>query len=301
VTIVSVVIPTFGRPALLKRAVDSVRAQTFSDWELIVVIDGDDAATRAMLAGTNEPRLRVISHDSKKGAGPARDTGAQASRGRWVAFLDDDDEWLPAKLERQIAIATDEKMVLATMYRVVTPFGELIRPAILPDGTVPIDEWLFDRKSWLRGGEALLQTSALMFPRAMFDHLHFQDIPQHEEWELTIRAVKQLGYRLAMVPEPLVIYYVPTRTYPWSRSLDWAAHVRDLISPRAYSGFLLTVVPQGLADPRRNRVMLRLLRQALSHGRPTPRQLFAFGLIWILPHDVRRRLRARLGRSGTAA
>jgi len=62
----------------------------------------------------------------------------------------------------------------------------------------PYDEWLFGRRSWFQGGESMLQTSSLMVPRAMFDRLRFGEA-RHEEWELAIRAVKQLGFPMVTV------------------------------------------------------------------------------------------------------
>lgn len=300
---VSVVIPTFGRAELVARAVRSVLGQTMADLEVIVVIDGDDPATLAALGAIPDPRLRTIVHAEKKGAGPARDTGADAASGRWVAFLDDDDEWLPEKLVRQLAAApADGRAVLSTLFRVVTPFGDMIRPALPYDGTGTIDEWLFGRHSWMRGGEAMIQTSSLMFPRAMFERLHFRDTRQHEEWELTIRAVKELGYAFVTVREPLVIYYAPqggpslSKTYTLERAMAWLDGVGALVTRRAYSGFALTVASQVPSTGPRARALAGLVRSAFARGRPTARQLFAFALIGLVPHDLRRRVRALGGR-----
>ncbi|WP_176500740.1 glycosyltransferase family 2 protein [Sphingomonas sp. HMP9] len=301
---VSVVIPTFGRATLVERAIRSVFAQTHQTTEVIVVIDGDDPTTVATLERLGDPRLRWIVHANQQGAGPARDTGAAASAGEWVAFLDDDDEWLPTKLERQLAAApSDRPALLMTLFRWVSPRGDFVKPARPYSGSEPIDEWLFDRHSWMQGGEAMLQTSALMAPRALFERLRFRDTKQHEEWELAIRAVKEHGYVFITVPEPLVIYYVPTsapslsKTYTWQRSLEWIDSLGDLITPRAYAGFCLTVVTQGLTGSKAPFALIALLRAAFRHGHPTARQLFAFGLIAAIPHRLRSWARAYAKRS----
>jgi glycosyltransferase involved in cell wall biosynthesis len=299
VTLVSVVIPTFGRPALVARAVRSALAQTGVDLEVVVVIDGDDPATVAALGEIVDPRLRVTVNAEKKGAGPTRDAGAAASRGRWVAFLDDDDEWDPTKLAKQVAaVADDPKAICTTLTRVVNAAGTLIRPTRPHDGSEPIDEWLFGRRTWLKTSDALLQTSSLMMPRALFDSLQFGRV-RHEEWEFVIRAVKQHGYRLVTVREPLVTYY-SGNVYAWRRSVEWVDSVRDLLSPTAYSGFCLTVATQGVQPAERSEAMRTLFRKAVRRGRPTPKQLFAFALIWMLPDAVRHRLRAAANRRHTA-
>src|SRR5258708_4440871 len=102
---VSVVIPTRARPALVVRAVNSALQQTFGDLEVIVVIDGRDEETLAALASISSPRLRLLPLPTQVGGSRARNEGVHAATGEWVAFLDDDDEWLPEKLEKQLAVA----------------------------------------------------------------------------------------------------------------------------------------------------------------------------------------------------
>lgn len=102
--LVSVVIPTHNRARLARRAVDSALAQTVSDLEVLVVDDASTDDTAAVLAGYDDPRLRVILRPVVGGGSAARNTGIDASKGRFVAFLDSDDEWLPHKLERQLEV-----------------------------------------------------------------------------------------------------------------------------------------------------------------------------------------------------
>lgn len=298
--LVSVVIPTFGRPDLVRRAVDTVLAQTMTDLEVIVVVDGDDPPTQAALGAISDPRLRVIVQPTKGGAARTRDAGALAATGDWVAFLDDDDEWLPEKLERQLAVAPSGPVILMARSRVVTPTGTFVRPSDAYEGPEPIDEWLFDRRHWLKGGPGFLQTSSLMMPRALFDRLLFRDTRQHEEWELVIRACKELGYALVTAPEPSVIHYDGfagaslSKSYTWRRSLEWANDMGSLLTRRAYAGFLLVTVARALAAYGGDRAgFVALLRAAVRRGRPTARQMFAFAMLVGVPDGARRRLRAR--------
>jgi glycosyltransferase involved in cell wall biosynthesis len=100
---VSVVIPTRDRWELLSRsALRSALDQEDLDHEVIVVDDGSTDGTAERLAELDEPRLRVVRHETSKGVAQARNTGVAAARGEWVAFLDDDDLWSPWKLRRQI-------------------------------------------------------------------------------------------------------------------------------------------------------------------------------------------------------
>ena len=101
---VSVVIPTMNRPQLVRRAVNSVLAQTYSTFEIIVVDDGSDTDVKSVLADIQDSRLQVIRHEKRRGASAARNTGIDAAQGRYVAFLDDDDEWLSSKLTKQVQL-----------------------------------------------------------------------------------------------------------------------------------------------------------------------------------------------------
>jgi glycosyltransferase involved in cell wall biosynthesis len=107
---VSVVIPTYKRGREVLRAVESVLRQTFSDLEVIVVDDASPDDTRDVIASVGDARVRYLAHDKNKGGCAARNTGMVAARGRWIAFLDDDDEWVPTKLQKQLDVARTSKL-----------------------------------------------------------------------------------------------------------------------------------------------------------------------------------------------
>jgi glycosyltransferase involved in cell wall biosynthesis len=104
--IVSVILPTYNRAGLLREAIDSVRRQTFRSWELVVVDDGSTDATGALLAGLDEPNLRALRTAHSGNPARARNVGLAEARGQYVAFLDDDDLWLPEKLAVQLPLLT---------------------------------------------------------------------------------------------------------------------------------------------------------------------------------------------------
>ncbi len=91
---VTVILPTYNRRDTLLRAVRSVQAQSYTDWELLVIDDGSTDGSKELLAALDEPRLRVIVQ-ANAGAATARNLGLRESCGRYISFLDSDDEWLP--------------------------------------------------------------------------------------------------------------------------------------------------------------------------------------------------------------
>lgn len=102
VTVVSVVIPTYNRAETLPRAIDSVLQQTHTELELFVVDDGSTDETPTVVREYDDDRLTYIRHEENQNASAARNTGLDEATGKYVAFLDSDDEWHPEKLTRQV-------------------------------------------------------------------------------------------------------------------------------------------------------------------------------------------------------
>lgn len=128
--VVSVVLPTYGRPEMLVKAVSSVLKQTYSPLELLVVDDHSPEPaeeTLASISTTRSQTIQIIRHEENKGANIARNTGITNANGEFIAFLDDDDRWDPTKIERQIAVfqkADDTVGVVYTGQRLVNEKGE---------------------------------------------------------------------------------------------------------------------------------------------------------------------------------
>ena len=102
--LVSVVVPTYNRAYCICRAIDSVRAQTYSNWEIVIVDDGSKDDTAAVISSKygDDSRVRYI-YQENTGVTGARNKGIRETRGDYVAFLDSDDFWKPWKLETQVA------------------------------------------------------------------------------------------------------------------------------------------------------------------------------------------------------
>lgn len=105
---VSVILPSRDRPIEVRRAAATVIAQTFPDWELLIVDDGSDPAADVIGLEALDPRITVLRNEVATGVSQARNRGVAAAQGDWLAFLDDDDVWHPRKLEAQLAAAERE-------------------------------------------------------------------------------------------------------------------------------------------------------------------------------------------------
>lgn len=112
---ISVLMLTMDRPQLIERAVESVRAQTLADWELLIVQDGDNEAVAAVIEALlkRDSRIRYWRRDKKGNIAEANTFGLRHARGRYIAILDDDDYWCePAKLELQVRFLDDNPAVV---------------------------------------------------------------------------------------------------------------------------------------------------------------------------------------------
>ena len=113
---VTVVITTYNRAGLLKRAVESVLSQTYTDYEIIIVDDCSSDNTQDVIAGFNHPRIHSFRHDGNRGPSASRNTGIALASGKYIAFLDDDDEWLPVNLEARVHLLDEASCKVGLVY-----------------------------------------------------------------------------------------------------------------------------------------------------------------------------------------
>ena len=135
-------------------------------------------------------RLRVIRSGGVGGSG-ARNAGVKAARSEWIAFLDDDDEWLPGKLQKQMEVALraeEANPVVSCRVVVKTPQSEYVFPRRVYRGEGRIEEYLFCRKRWPVGG-GFVQTSTLLARRDLLLRVPFAEgLAVHQDWDLLLRV-----------------------------------------------------------------------------------------------------------------
>ncbi len=198
---VSVVVPAHDRAAVLGRAVHSALAQRVG-LELIVVDDGSTDDTAQVASSSGDARVTVVRLSERRGVSAARNAGIAAARGRFVAFLDSDDEWLPGKLESQLACWKDQPAAPPT---VVT--CRYTRVNDLTGRATPPERPMF-------GGDAFRQIvagqgplpSTVLLPREAIDALGGLDerLPALADYELWLRLA-DASVRFVEVSAPLVV------------------------------------------------------------------------------------------------
>jgi len=195
---VSVIIPTYNRAALVQEAVASVLAQSFRDFEVVVVDDGStDSTVEALAPYAQQVRLRL--RESRGGVAAARNTGIAAARGEWLAFLDSDDLWLPEKLARQMAYLAEppERQICQTEETWVRRGVRVNQPRTHRK----IGGCLFFPSL----ERCMVSPSAVLLHRRLIElHGGFdEDLPAAEDYDLWLRL--SWRYEVGLVPEPLVI------------------------------------------------------------------------------------------------
>ncbi len=115
--LVSIIVPVYNIKKYIRETMDCVRAQTYADWELLLVDDCSTDGTRAVIEEyiqeTKDDRIRLIKQSSNTGAAQARNKGLEEARGRYIAYLDADDLWVPEKLERELAFMEEKQAAFA--------------------------------------------------------------------------------------------------------------------------------------------------------------------------------------------
>ncbi len=202
---VSVIIISYNRAQLLKVAMQTVFDQTFEDFELLIIDDGSPDDTENTVKAFHDPRLRYIKHAQNQGEGAARNSGVQHAEGEYIAFLDDDDEWLPNKLQLQVELLDAQPKHVGFVHSALINFyadtGEEVekkRPVETVSGKV------FDRL--LQDNFVILST--VMARKECFDAAGPFDlsIPAGLDYDMWVRISQ--NYEFAYIDTPLIKYRI---------------------------------------------------------------------------------------------
>jgi len=202
-TSVSVIIPTHNRSQILKRAVISVLNQSYQDFEVIVIDDASTDETTEIVRKFEDKRIKYIRHKQNKGAPAARNTGLRVSNSEYIAFLDDDDEWLPEKLEMQItafkAARPNVGVIYTAFWRVQNGKKKFFPPSKIKHKQGNLYEQL------LNGNFIGLPT--VIAKKQCFEKVGLFDecLPRLQDWEFLIRCAQQ--YQFIYIDKPLLISY----------------------------------------------------------------------------------------------
>ena len=293
---VSVIVPTRDRPELVRRAVASVLGQTYAGHvECVVVVDQSDPPTGLPTPAAGTRTLRVIPNTRAPGLAGARNTGILATTSPLVAFLDDDDEWLPEKLARQVdcLVRTPEVGLVACAIEIVLEERRVVRhiPRLTTHGDL------------LRSRVIALNPSTLLARRPLIEEAGLVDegIPggYGEDYEWLLRALRTTG--AAGLAEPLVrISWARASWFEgrWALMADGLEYIverhPELLADGRGAARILGQIAFARAGAGEHSRAVRYAARSLGRRVSEPRALLALGVAArvLRPNGVRRMLAA---------
>jgi len=214
--LVSVIIPTYNRPESLKKAIKTVIAQTFKNVEIIIVDDDSDSNNKKVIDSFNNNRIFYFKNEKRMGAPYSRNKAIAQAKGEYIAFLDDDDEWVNLKLEKQLKEFDNENVGLVVCYSLDKRFG--ITRVSKPQKNISFNDLL---KSF-----NLSSTSSYVVRKKILDEIGLFDIslPSAQEYDLALRLAK--FYDIRTVPEVLMIQNASSGQI----STNWTKKIKGILA-----------------------------------------------------------------------
>ena len=255
----SVVLPTYNRGHVLKKAIDSVLEQSFQDFELIIVDDGSIDNTKEIIAGINDARIICLYQDNGGGS-KARNTGINAATGEYIAFLDSDDLFIANKLERVFKIIANIEADVYFSYAIVDRGNEItaLKPSRPIENNEPIDEFLFCSCE-------TIQTSTMIVRSSVAKKVKFNEgLKKGQDIDFSIRLFSNRA-KFFFIDEPLSIWTDKTSQNRVSHvncgsDLEsWLIYSKEKISSRAYYGFRANILSYEIAATQPIRTIIDLL------------------------------------------
>lgn len=197
---VSIIMPAYNAEKTIRESIDSVRAQTVNEWELIVVDDGSKDSTAAILTecAAVDKRIRFFQNKKNSGVSYTRNRAVKLARGEWIAFLDSDDIWKPEKLEKQIALASEhpDMVICYTASSFINDDG-------VPYGYVMEAVERMTYKELLCRN--LMSCSSVMIRASIMKNIKMPNDNMHEDYYTWLTVVRSCGVAYG-INEPLLIY-----------------------------------------------------------------------------------------------
>lgn len=211
---VSVNIPVYNDEKHIRDTLDSALNQTYRDLEVIIVDDGSTDRTAEIIKGYHDPRVKYH-YQANKGIGVARNKALELSVGKYIAFLDHDDLWLPQKLEKQMALF-DKNPELGLVFCDTTFFNEQGDMYSIYAKRKPPKGNVFDAiLSWY-----FLSCETVVIKKEVIDKICFfpPNMMMAEEYDLFLRIAYK--YPIDYVDEPLAKYRIHEKNYSWGKELQ---------------------------------------------------------------------------------
>lgn len=193
--LVSIIMPSYNTAEYISDSIRSVQAQTYENWELIIVDDCSTDNSMEVISAFNEPRIRLLKNEKNSGAAISRNYALREAKGKWIAFLDSDDTWVPEKLEKQIRFMKEHNYAFTfTDYR--TCLNGMWMPYINIGPNIVTKRKMYDY--------CYFSTITVMYDREKIGLIQIANLRKNNDYAMWLQAIeKSNAYRL---PECLAFY-----------------------------------------------------------------------------------------------
>lgn len=237
--LVTVVIPFYSNiKGLLFRSVNSALQQTHGDIEVIVVDDASPLKAEHELRSISDDRLLIIRHKTNLNGAIARNTGIDAAKGKFLAFLDYDDFWYKDKILKQInmfyELGNDERNVIYTKCKIVSGKRTFVRPKRKIEESESVAHYLFCSKE-------LIQTSGIFLKTSVARQVKFDNLKRHQDYQFCI-GLDRIGCKFYLINSICYEFYQIPKINDFNFSLDWWSKYLHSEHSLVKKGFLLNVV-----------------------------------------------------------
>lgn len=294
----SVVIPLYNRAHLIAETVQSVLDQSFQDFEIIIVDDGSSDNPRPVIEAIGDCRIKLIEQENKGGSA-ARNTGIEAATGKYIAFLDSDDLWLPHHLEQALPVLESGDSI-CTYTQVIVDRGDGVTFLKPPRGVKENEDF----SEYMLCDRGFVQTSSLIVPAFLAKKILFDNYLDYgQDTDFAIRLVAE-GADLQMLSEPGAIWKDFSNASRTSAQINpeirrqWLERMEGIISPKAKKCALARGYAKGLRQQGKWFSGLCLYLNALVSGCYRPKMAIIIFLQVILSDRHYRTLADFLARKG---
>ncbi|SCW35933.1 Glycosyl transferase family 2 [Sphingobium faniae] len=265
----SVVVPLYNRADQVSDTIRSVLTQDWTDYEIVVIDDGSRDNPRPVIDAIGDPRIRYIRQDNA-GGGAARNAGIKAAQGRYIAFLDSDDLFLPGKLSIMAAALKDDDGLTVLYSRMKVDRG-VDRYWIRPDRGIREGE---DVGEYLFCANQFMQTSTMVVSTPLAQKVLFDPtLKKGQDLDFCVR-LQGGGARFRMIEQPLTIWLDATEAgrtsyvKGYETSLDWLDRCGHMLTGRARRGYRATVLAYHMAPVRPVAAIRDLIVGCVAGGVP---------------------------------
>lgn len=269
---VSIILPTFNRAHYIERSIISLFKQVYQDFEIIVVDDGSTDQTAQLVSQLRDHRVQYVQHPQNRGANAARNTGVRLAKGKYIAFQDSDDEWLPEKLAVQhsaLKAAGEKARVAFSSFWRINGEKKMLIPKAGRRMQSCIRNW---HKDLLEGNlistQALLIERDLLYEAGLFD----ETLPRFQDWELVLRLSKLTPF--LYINQPLFRVYTSPDSISENKDIYYQTieqimqKHRESFDAWPYAQILqyIDMATRTLIKERRIKACIHYLKQALNTG-----------------------------------